>query len=152
MAFNLTLLLPLCIFLHLSIILSPTHLSLFFSSQPLLLPIPSASLPPSLPLSHFPPLIHLSDFTGTQGDPGQTSCRGNRQSRMVFFLRESDSARRKREKRLKGIWAPTDMYLTDRPRRRGLVSGWCSVSTAVCIHVFMCLCVCLSLNMAESEL
>lgn len=88
--------------LHLFVILSPTQsLSvclLFF----LLLPtrptiylfslLPASTL--SLPLSHFPPLIHLSDFARTQGDPGQTSCRGNRQSRNIlyFFFTERGEA------------------------------------------------------------
>ena len=38
-------------------------------------------------LPRFPPLIHLSDSTRTLGDPGQTSCRGNRQN-SIFFNRE----------------------------------------------------------------
>lgn len=76
----------------------------------------SCSLPPpSLPtLSHFSPLIHLSDFTRTQGDPGQTSCRGNRQRRNIlyFFLLFSfffTKERRAAKSRL--------MYVTETDRR-----------------------------------
>lgn len=86
--------------------------SLSFSSQPLLLPTRPSTYsscyqpPPSLPprFSHFPPLIHLSDFTGTLGDPGQTSCRGNRQSRnILYFFTERARERERERKRLKSI-------------------------------------------------
>lgn len=101
---------------HLSIILSPTRLSLsaFLPNLSFYLPdylpiLLVASLPP---LSHFPPLIHLSDFTGTLGDPGQTRCRGNRQSRNILFFfsgeRERDRDWKASERQL--------MYLTERTR------------------------------------
>lgn len=96
---------PLSVYISSSLHHPLTHSSLFLLFF-LLLPTrpstysPCYQPPPSLPLSHFPPLIHLSDFTRTQGDPGQTSCRGNRQSRNIlyfffFFLQ--------REERLKSI-------------------------------------------------
>lgn len=136
----LSLLLPLY-FLCLSIISSlrstspSTHRTIYLS-----LYLPAAPLSLLLPFSPTSPaLIHLSDFTGTLGDPGQTSCRGNRQSRIfyffyfVFFFSRREEERER--ERLESIWAPTDVSDRDRQKGRGLVSGWCLVSAVVCIHI-----------------
>lgn len=83
---------PLCSTIPSSLSFHPSSVCLFFphfSVLPSRSPTySSCSLPrQSLPtLSHFSPLIHLPDFTRTQGDPGQTSCRGNRQSRNILYF------------------------------------------------------------------
>lgn len=69
---------------------------------------------------HFPPLVHLPDSTGTLGDPGQTRCRGNRQSRkhtyifIIFFPWTRQKRGLKEDE--DHLWAPTDMNDMDEVR------------------------------------
>lgn len=132
--------------------LTHSSLCLFFF---LLLPTrpstysPCYQPPPSLPLSHFPLLIHLSDFTRTQGDPGQTSCRGNRQSRNIlyffffFFYRERRGWRAS-ERQL--------MYLTETDREDEVRFQGDEQSALLFAYMLLCVWVSVSKNMAESEL
>lgn len=107
-------------FLCLSIISSlrstspSTHRTIY-----LFLYLPATPLSLLLPFSPTSPaLIHLSDFTGTLGDPGQTSCRGNRQSRIFYFFILYFFSRRE-EERERG-WRASErqlMYLTETDRK-----------------------------------